>query len=182
LGGFYLHDFPSTTYVPYCYAYDLTRLANEGLFFLSNYNSKPPKHLTTFFDDVIEYISFFCNRSSGAVGLPNILVWSYYFWKKDIESGHCTKNSEYYLRQCFQKFIYRINQPFLRVDQSAFTNISIFDREYYEALFGGLEFPDGTFAIDYAEEFMDLQKVFMEVVSDVRKENMFTFPVKNIAA
>lgn len=177
LGGFYLHDFPSTTYVPYCYAYDLTRLANEGLFFLSNYNSKPPKHLTTFFDDVIEYISFFCNRSSGAVGLPNILVWSYYFWKKDIESGHCTKNSEYYLRQCFQKFIYRINQPFLRVDQSAFTNISIFDREYYEALFGGLEFPDGTFAIDYVEEFMDLQKVFMEVVSDVRKENMFTFPV-----
>ena len=37
-GGFYLHDFPSTTYVPYCYAYDLSRLANEGLFFLKNYN------------------------------------------------------------------------------------------------------------------------------------------------
>ena len=177
LGGFYLHDFPSTTYVPYCYAYDLSRLAKEGLFFLSNYNGQPPKHLTTFFDDVIEYISFFCNRSSGAVGLPNILVWSYYFWKKDIETGHCTKNSEYYLRQCFQKFIYRINQPFLRVDQSAFTNISIFDSEYYEALFGGLEFPDGTFAIDYVDDFMKLQKVFMEVVSDVRKENMFTFPV-----
>ena len=177
LGGFYLHDFPSTTYVPYCFAYDLSRLAKEGLFFLDDYNNQPPNHLTTFFDDVIEYISFFCNRSSGAVGLPNVLVWALYFWKKDIETGHCTKNDTYHLKQCFQKFIYRINQPFLRVDQSAFTNISIFDREYYEALFGGLEFPDGSFAIDYMEDFMEVQKIFMQEVSDIRKANMFTFPV-----
>lgn len=64
-GGFYLHDFPSTTYVPYCYAYDLSRLAREGMFFLNNYNAQPPQHLTTFIDDLIEYISFMSNRSSG---------------------------------------------------------------------------------------------------------------------
>lgn len=176
-GGFYLHDFPSTTYVPYCYAYDLGRLANEGLFFLKNYNSQPPKHLTTFIDDVIEYISFMSNRSSGAVGIPNILVWTYYFWKKDCESGFIINNPDYYIRQSFQKLIYRLNQPFMRVDQSAFVNVSIFDREYYEALFGGLEFPDGTFAIDYTDEFIEHQKIFMEVVSKIRQENMFTFPV-----
>lgn len=176
-GGFYLHDFPSTTYVPYCYAYDLSRLAREGLFFLNNYNSQPPKHLTTFVDDVIEFISFMCNRSSGAVGIPNILVWTYYFWKKDCESGYIINNPDYYIRQSFQKLIYRLNQPFIRVDQSAFVNVSIFDREYYEALFGGLEFPDGTFAIDYVDEFMEHQKAFMEVVSEIRQENMFTFPV-----
>ena len=176
-GGFYLHDFPSTTYVPYCYAYDLSRLANEGLFFLKNYNSQPPKHLTTFIDDVIEYISFMSNRSSGAVGIPNILVWTYYFWKKDCENGFIINNPDYYVRQSFQKLIYRLNQPFMRVDQSAFVNVSIFDREYYEALFGGLEFPDGTFAIDYVDEFIEHQKIFMEVVSQIRQENMFTFPV-----
>ena len=176
-GGFYLHDFPSTTYVPYCYAYDLSRLAKEGLFFLKNYNSQPPKHLTTFIDDVIEFISFMSNRSSGAVGIPNILVWTYYFWKKDCESGFIINNSDYYVRQSFQKLIYRLNQPFMRVDQSAFVNVSIFDREYYEALFGGLEFPDGTFAIDYVDEFIEHQKIFMEVVSKIRQENMFTFPV-----
>ena len=65
-GGFYMHDAPSCTYIPYCYAYDLTRLAKEGLFFIDDYNNEPPMHLTTFLDDVIEYISFFCNRSSGA--------------------------------------------------------------------------------------------------------------------
>ena len=176
-GGFYLHDFPSTTYVPYCYAYDLSRLATEGMFFLKNYNSQPPKHLTTFIDDVIEFISFMSNRSSGAVGIPNILVWTYYFWKKDCESGFIINNPDYYARQSFQKLIYRLNQPFMRIDQSAFVNVSIFDREYYEALFGGLEFPDGTFAIDYMDEFIEHQKVFMEVVSEIRQENMFTFPV-----
>lgn len=176
-GGFYLHDFPSTTYVPYCYAYDLSRLATEGLFFLKNYNSQPPKHLTTFVDDVIEFISFMSNRSSGAVGIPNILVWTYYFWKKDCESGFVINNPDYYIRQSFQKLIYRLNQPFMRIDQSAFVNVSIFDREYYEALFGGLEFPDGTFAIDYTDEFIEHQKIFMEVVSKIRQENMFTFPV-----
>ena len=46
-GAFYLHDASTTTYLPYCYAYDLTRLAEEGLFFLKNYNNQPPKHLTT---------------------------------------------------------------------------------------------------------------------------------------
>ena len=176
-GGFYLHDFPSTTYVPYCYAYDLSRLAREGLFFLKNYNSQPPRHLTTFIDDVIEYISFMSNRSSGAVGIPNILVWTYYFWKRDCETGYIINNPDYYARQSFQKLIYRLNQPFMRVDQSAFVNVSIFDREYYEALFGGLEFPDGSFAIDYTDEFIEHQKIFMEVVSKIRQENMFTFPV-----
>jgi ribonucleoside-triphosphate reductase len=177
-GGFYLHDFPTTSFFPYCYAYDLTKLAKDGLFFLQkNYNNQPPKHLTTFIDDVIEFISFMSNRSSGAVGIPNILVWTYYFWKRDCETGYYIKNPDYYLRQSFQKLIYRLNQPFMRIDQSAFVNVSIFDREYYTALFGGVEFPDGTFAIDYVDEFIEHQKVFMEVVSDVRKENMFTFPV-----
>ena len=176
-GGFYLHDASSSTYLPYCYAYDLTRLATEGLFFLSNYNNQPPKHLTTFLDDVIEYISYMSNRSSGAVGIPNILIWTYYFWKKDCESGHYIKDPNYYIRQCFQKFIYRLNQPFMRIDQTAFVNMSIFDRNYIEALFGGVEYPDGSFVIDSIEELIEHQKLFMEVVSQIRSENMFTFPV-----
>lgn len=76
-GGFYLHDASTSTYLPYCYAYDLTRLATEGLFFLKNYNNQAPKHLTTFMDDVIEYISYMSNRSSGAVGIPNVLKFGY---------------------------------------------------------------------------------------------------------
>lgn len=175
--GFYLNDSVTASYMPYCWANDLTRLATEGLFFLPNYNHKPPKHLTTFFDCVIEFVSFLGNRQSGAVGIPNIVIWAYYFWKHDCENGYYFKDKETYLRQNFQKLIYRLNQPFLRLDQTAFTNVSIFDRPYLEALFGGMEFPDGTFAIDQIEELIECQKIFMEVVSDIRTENMFTFPV-----
>lgn len=175
--GFYLNDATTASYYPYCYAVDISRLAKEGLFFLNKYNSQPPKHLTTFLDDLIEFVSFLCNRQSGAVGLPNIIVWSYYFWKKDCETGYYIKDKDYYLRQCFQKLIYRLNQPFLRLDQTAFTNVSIFDRHYIEALFGGVVFPDESFVIDQVDEIIECQKVFMEVASEIRSEQMFTFPV-----
>lgn len=175
--GFYLNDSASASYFPYCWANDLTRLATEGLFFLGGYNSQPPKHLTTYFDDVIEFVSFLSNRQSGAVGLPNVIVWAYYFWKHDCENGYYLKDPQTYLKQNFQKFIYRLNQPFLRIDQCAFTNVSIFDRPYLESLFGGMEFPDGSFVIDQIEELIECQKTFMEVVSEIRTENMFTFPV-----
>ena len=117
--GFYLNDSTSASYFPYCWANDLTRLATEGLFFIDGYNNQPPKHLTTFLDDVIEFTSYLSNRQSGAVGLPNIIVWAYYFWKHDVGQGYYTKSPEEYLKQNFQKLIFRLNQPFLRIDQCA---------------------------------------------------------------
>lgn len=181
--GFYLNDSTTASYFPYCWANDFTRLAKEGLFFLNEdnelkrYNNKSPKHLTTYFDDVIEFVSFLSNRQSGAVGMPNVLIWAWYFWKKDVETGYYMKDPDYYLRQQFQKLVFRLNQPFLRIDQSAFTNVSIFDREYLSSLFGGVEFPDGTLAIEHIQDLIDCQKVFMEVVSEIREQNMFTYPV-----
>ena len=175
--GFYLNDSTTASYFPYCWANDFTRLATEGLFFLDNYNNEAPKHLTTYFDDVIEFVSFLSNRQSGAVGMPNVLIWAWYFWKKDVEDGYYMKDPDYYLRQQYQKLIFRLNQPFLRIDQSAFTNVSIFDRPYLESLFGGMVFPDGTMAIDHIEDLIECQKVFMDVVSETRDINMFTYPV-----
>lgn len=180
-GGFYGHNFSTSTFLPYCYAYDLSRVATEGLFFLENYNNQPPKHLTTFLDDVIEFVSFMCNRSSGACGMPNVLIWVYYFWKKDCLSGHFIKNPNYYLKQQMQKLVFRLNQPFLRISEASFTNVSIFDKYYIEGLFGDLVFPDGSLAIDQIDEIIEVQKIFMEVVSKTRSECMFTFPVLTYA-
>lgn len=61
------------------------------------------------------------------------------------------------------------------------TNISIFDRPYLEALFGGKTFPDGSFIIDCIDEILEYQKKFMEVLSEVREKNMMTFPVMTMA-
>lgn len=87
------------------------------------------------------------------------------------------KDPEYYRRQCFQKFIYDLNQPYLRISECAFTNISIMDKNYLIELFGGRQFPNGDYAIDYIDGIIEHQKVFMEVISEVRKETMTTFPV-----
>ena len=76
-GYFYLHDAASSTFVPYCFAYDIEELVNKGLYFIDNFNAQPPKHLTTFTDFVGEFVSWTSNRSSGACGLPSFLVYSY---------------------------------------------------------------------------------------------------------
>lgn len=178
----YMHDADTSTFVHYCFAYDLKDLAEKGLFFLNNFNAEPPQHLSTFVDFVKEYISFASNRSSGAVGLPNLIPYMYYFWKKDCNEGYATKSPEYYAKQQIQRFIYAVNQPYVRDGmQSAFTNVSVFDGPYLEALFGGSEFPDGTFMIDEIDEIKEFQKTFMEVVADIRSHNMFTFPVLTIS-
>lgn len=181
-GHFYLHDAHSSSCVPYCFAYDIDELVKRGLYFIDNFNAAPPQHLNTYTDFVGEFVSWTCNRSSGAVGLPSFLMYSYYFWKKDCDEGYFVKSPEYYRDQSFQEIIYRLNQPYLRGGiQSAFTNFSIFDKPYLEALFGGKEFPDGTFIIDYIDEIKEYQKAFMKVLSDTRRENLMTFPVVSFA-
>ena len=187
MGQLYMHDADTSTFKHYCFAYDLKDLAEKGLYFIDGtFNAKPPKHLEVFVDFVKEFIGFASNRSSGAVGLPNLIPYMYYFWKKDVDNNYLgitsSGNAENYARQNFQRFIYAVNQPYTRDgQQSAFTNTSIFDRPYFEALFGGSEFPDGSFMIDYEEEIIDFQRIYMEEMAHIRKENMFTFPVSTIS-
>lgn len=176
-GSFYLHNAPTSSYLPYCYAYDLDLVVEKGLFFIDKFKSKPAQHLTTFNDHVLEFISWTANRSSGAVGLPSYLVYSYYYWHEDVKNDFYLKNPEYYRKQCFQKFIYDLNQPYLRITECAFTNISIMDRNYLAELFGERQFPNGEYVIDYIEEIIQHQKVFMETVAEIREQLFMTFPV-----
>lgn len=73
--------------------------------------------------------------------------------------------------------MYDLNQPYLRTTQSAFTNVSIMDREYLIGLFGGRDFPDGSPMMDDIEEMIEFQKMFIEEVHRTREEHTFTFPI-----
>lgn len=176
-GGFYLHDASSSDKKPYCFAYDLEDLVNKGLYFIDQFNAQPPQHLVTYTDFVAEFVSWTSNRSSGACGLPSFLIYSYYFWRKDCDNGYYIKSPEYYRDQEFQRIIYKLNQPYIRVNQPSFVNFSIFDREYLASLFGGKYYPDGTPIIMYADELIEYQKRFMDSVSRIRESNMMTYPV-----
>lgn len=181
-GWLYMHDANTASFVSYCFAYDIKDIAEKGLFFLERHNAKPPKHLGTFIDFIKEYVSYNSNRTSGAVGLPNVIPYMYYFWSRDIKNNYYTETPEKYAKQHIQRFIYALNQPYTRNGiQSAFTNTSIFDRPYLEALFGGSTFPDGSFMIDELDDIMEFQKMFLVTMSNIRSSNMMTFPVNSIS-
>ena len=173
----YMHDFNTTTFYHYCFAYDIKDIVEKGLFFIENYNAEPARHLDSFIQILMEAIAWCSRRQSGAVGLPNLIPYLYYFWSRDVKNGYYTKDPETYKFQQLQALIYRLNQPWVRTDQAAFTNVSVFDHPYFEAIFGGAEFPDGSFMIDEEEEIIEFQKDFINVINEIREKNVFTFPV-----
>ena len=112
-GKLYMHDGDTSTFKHYCFSADLKDLAEKGLYFLdNNFNAKPPKHLFTFIDFVKEFIGYESNRSSGAVGLANLIPYMFYFWKKDCDNHYMGMNDEdtyrKYADQNFQRFIYAV--------------------------------------------------------------------------
>ena len=183
----YLHDANTATFVPYCFAYDLTKMAEDGLFYLPDHHTpEPAQHLETFVDFVKEFINFTSNRTSGACGLPNLIPYMYWYWLKDCKNGiHglVVVDGEKYAKSQIQRVIYGMNQPYTRDGiQSAFINTSIFDSEYFDALFGGSVFPDGELMIDHKEGIMQFQKWFLEEMSAIKdRGRMFTFPVNTIS-
>ena len=183
----YMHDPNTASMLPYCFAYDLEKMVKEGLYWLPEHTKdEPAKHLETFVDFVKEFISFCSNRTSGACGLPNLILYMYWYWKRDCKSdihGLRVINPEKFAKSQIQRLIFAMNQPYTRDGvQSAFINTSIFDHNYLEALFGGVEFPDGTFAIDEIEGIMQFQKWFLEEMKDIKdKGKIFTFPVNTIS-
>lgn len=183
VGDIYIHDLSGFSYKPYCYAYSLKSIAEKGLYFINEMKANAPKHLDTFNSHIMETIAFLTNLQDGAVGVPDYLLYSFYFWNKDKNEGYIDSDkAEIYKKQQFQKMIFELNQPFLKINQSAYTNFSIMDREYYVGLFGGLSFPNGDLAIDYIEDFMKYQKDFLEYINELREEKGFTFPVLTFSA
>ena len=79
-----------------------------------------------------------------------------------------------------KQFIFGVNQPQgNRGFQSPFTNLNFFDSYYFEAMFGDYSYPDGTKpewkAID------TLQRIFLELLRELRLITPLTFPVTTIA-
>ena len=95
----YMHDFNTSTFYHYCFAYDIKDIVERGLFFIENYNAKPAKHLDSFIQILMEGIAWLSRRQSGAVGLPNLIPYLYYFWSRDVKVGYYTKDPETYKHQ-----------------------------------------------------------------------------------
>lgn len=178
-GTLYMHDAYTSSILPYCYNYDLSELSNKGLFFLGKDGETGiPQHWETFNNHFFEFLAYASNSQAGAVGVASYLIEAFFFYKKDLADPEMNiSNPEKFKKQQFQSFVYNVNQAFIRTNEPAFTNLTIFDREYLIGLFGDKTYRDGTYVIDYIEEIIQFQKDFMVCVAEIRKKYMFTFPV-----
>ena len=179
-GWIYNHDASTITTHPYCYAMTFEDIANNGLWWEDGMSSKKPKHIKTFNSHIFQTLSKMANGLSGAVGMPDVLLYMYYYLMQDIKTGYLDeKNIVREREQSWQEFIFNLNQNYLREGgtQSCYSNISIFDRDYFIGMFGDKTFPDGSLMVEHIEQFMQYQKDFLEYETRLRREKFFTFPV-----
>ena len=172
----YTHD--ETTIAPYCSAVSMYPFLLNGL---QDFNggSKAPKHLSSFNGGFINLVFALTSQFCGAVATVEYLMCFDYFARKDYGNDYLNTH-KHIIEQELQQTVYAINQPAsARNFQSAFWNISIFDRYYFEALFNNFRFPDGT-APNW-ETVDKLQRFFMRWFNKEREKDLLTFPVVTVS-
>lgn len=177
LKDYYVNDFHKFHGTPYCYNFSCVDVIFQGLPFVKKIKSDPPKHLSSFMGQMIQFVTYASNSVAGAVGLADFLVCvSWYVDKMFRENPAVPKDYLWkQVRQELQSFIFSVNQPFRGGQQSAFTNVSLFDDVFLDKICSEYHFPDGS-APDKAT-VQDLQVLYMELYNETLRSTPFTFPV-----
>lgn len=120
---YYINDFHKFAVVPYCYNFSCLDVVVNGLPFVKKIRSEPPKHLSSFMGQMIQFVTYASNSIAGAVGLADLLICASWYVDKFIkeadEKGIDTEYQHKIIRQELQSFIYSVNQPFRGGFQSA---------------------------------------------------------------
>lgn len=172
----YIHD--ETSLRPYCASITLYPFLMEGTKNLGG-TSKAPKNLQSFCGSFVNLVYQVASDFAGAVATVEFLMYFDYFAKKTYGKDYLLTHSKE-VQQELQGVVYAMNQPAAaRGSQSVFWNISVFDENYFKAMFGEFYFPDGS-QPDY-ESVRDLQHLFMEWFRKERRKELLTFPVLTAA-
>lgn len=159
---------------PYCMALSLVPFIYNGASSLAG-DSKRPEHLASFCGSYVNLMYALAGQQSGAIADISLLTYFHYFAKKDFGANYLTTNYKD-VENYFQQIVYSINSPAgARNFQSIFYNTSIFDRDYFNAMFGEAMYPDGS-KPDY-DEVKELQKYFLNWFGEERHKAILTFPV-----
>lgn len=182
----YKHD--ETSIMPYCVAITMYPFLLEGLQPIGGLSARP-KNLDSFCGMFVNLVFAISSQFAGAVATGEFLMYFDYFarkewgddyWKRPEEMVDKYRNIDKTLEQKFQQIVYSINQPAAaRNFQSVFWNISYFDKNYFEGIFGEFYFPDGT--QPQWESLSWLQKKFAKWFNEERTKCILTFPVETMA-
>lgn len=191
----YIHDEASSA-VPknYCEAVSLYPLVSSGIKDMDGITPKIASHLSSFCGQFNNLVFLLSAQCKGAVAFGEFFNYFDYFCVKDYGEHYSLREDIYAdsefvngrktigqkIEDAFQTIVYYINQPAQnRGWQSPFTNISYYDKYYWEALFKDFYFPDGT--QPSWERVSYLQKKFMKWFNKERTKAMLTFPVETMA-
>lgn len=191
----YTHDEASTPVLkPYCKAVTLYPLMLEGVGNIDGVTPSVPNDIQSFSGQVTNAVFLFSSQCKGAVALGDYFIALNYYviqefgpvWYDKVDE--VVTNSHFmhqytighYIRKGMKQFIYGVNQPAgNRSYNSPFSNVSFYDKVYFKSLFEEFYYPDGTQpewnAID------KLQRIFMQLLREIRLIKPLTFPVTTMA-
>ena len=191
----YTHDEASTSVLKqYCMAVSLYPLMTEGVGNIDGVTPGPPNDLQSFSGQVTNLVFLLSSQCKGAVALGGYFVALNYYviaefgpdWYDRLDEITTTSTCKIQrtiadsIKKAFKQFVWGVNQPAgNRSYQSPFTNISYYDKTYFNAMFESFYYPDWTRpewkAID------TLQRMFMNWFNDLRLKQVLTFPVETLA-
>lgn len=185
----YPHDLSSQIGMPYCVAITMYPFYLNGIKDIGGL-SVAPKNIDSFCGMFVNLIFSVASQYKGAVATPGIFVgmdWylrkeygDYYYEKKDliISSEYTTRKQTIHkqIHQYFQQICYSLMQPSgSRGNQAVFWNCSIFDKPFFDTMYGDFYYPDGSKA--RWESINWLQKDFLHWLNQERLKCILTFPV-----
>lgn len=185
----YKHDETSTK--PYCASITLYPYLFFGLKELGG-ESGAPTFSGSFSGSFINLIFAVASQFAGAISTPEFLTYLDYFLRKDYGDDYISNTDKVVdlssrqatidkkITDIFQQIVHSLNQPAAARDyQSIFWNIAYFDQEYFNGIFDGFVFPDGSKPNWNSVSW--LQKRFMKWFNKERLVNYLTFPVETLS-
>ncbi len=172
-GDIHIHDL--SMFSGYCAGWSLRQLITEGLGQVRNkISSKPPKHLSTLINQMINFLGVLQNEWAGAQAFSSLDTYLAPYVRVD--------NLPYEeVKQCIQSFIFGINIPSRWGSQAPFTNVTLDwnvpeDLKDKPAIVGG-ELLETTYG-DYQEEMDMINRAFLEVLIEGDAEGRgFAYPI-----
>lgn len=191
----YTHDEASTPVLkPYCMAVTLYPLMLEGVGNIDGITPSAPNDISSFSGQVTNLAFLLSSQCKGAVAFGDYFITLNYYVIKEFgeiwyEKLDCISTSEHHIisrtikdsiEKGMKQFIWGVNQPAgNRSYNSPFTNVSWYDKYYFESLFGEFYYPDGN--KPKWQQIDTLQRMFMELMREIRLIKPITFPVTTMA-
>lgn len=189
----YVHDEASSpTLKQYCMAVSLYPLMMDGVGNIDGVTPTPPNDLQSFSGQITNLTFLLSSQCKGAVAFGEYFIALNYYiveefgpnWYNHLDETVVWSKKKRTVRDCihkaFKQFIYGVNQPAgNRSYQSPFTNISYYDRTYFESLFGDFAYPDGS--KPEWRQVDTLQRMFIKFFNELRTKQILTFPVETMA-